>query len=130
MSSDAADVWLAYNVAENEADFAGMGALVTDDLDVTVNGRPAVSSAADDERAMRSLVALYPDYRREVEEVLRAGDRAVVRWRMVGTPASGEQPLLDVPGCSVITVVAGRISRAHLYYQGVVLDRVLQGTGS
>jgi ketosteroid isomerase-like protein len=130
MSTDAAGVWLAYNVAENAADFAAMGSLVAADLDVTVNGRPAVSSAEDDERAMRELIAVYPDYRREVEEVLGAGNRAVARWRMVGTPASAELPPLDVPGCSVITVEDGRITRAHLYYQGAALDEVLRDAGA
>jgi ketosteroid isomerase-like protein len=130
VSTDAAGVWLAYNVAENAADFAGMGNLVAADLDVTVNGRPAVSSAEDDERAMRELMAVYPDYRREVDEVLGTGDRAVARWRMVGTPASAELPPLDVPGCSVITVEDGRITRAHLYYQGAALDEVLRAAGA
>ena len=130
MSTDAAGVWLAYNVAENAADFAAMGSLVASDLDVTVNGRPAVSSAEDDERAMRELMAFYPDYSREVDEVLGTGDRAVARWRMVGTPASAELPPLDVPGCSVITVEDGRITRAHLYYQGAALDEVLRSAGA
>jgi ketosteroid isomerase-like protein len=130
VSTDAAGVWLAYNVAENAADFAAMGRLVAADLDVTVNGRPAVSSAEDDERAMRELMAVYPDYRREVDEVLGTGDRAVARWRMVGTPASAELPPLDVAGCSVITVEDGRITRAHLYYQGAALDEVLRAAGA
>jgi ketosteroid isomerase-like protein len=34
-------------------------------------------------------------------------------------------PALDVPGCSVIRVQAGRIAQAHLYYQGAALDEVL-----
>jgi ketosteroid isomerase-like protein len=130
VSSDAAGIWLAYNVAENAADFAAMGSLVAADLDVTVNGRPAVASAEDDERAMRELMAVYPDYRREVEEVLGSGDRGVARWRMVGSPASPELPPLDVPGCSVITTADGRITRAHLYYQGAALDEVLRAAGA
>jgi ketosteroid isomerase-like protein len=125
VSSDASAVWLAYNAAENVADFTGMGSLVTADLDVTVNGRPAVASAEDDERAMRHLMAVYPDYRREVDEVIGSGDRAVARWRMVGTATAPGVPALDVPGCSVIRVQEGRIAQAHLYYQGAALDEVL-----
>jgi ketosteroid isomerase-like protein len=130
MSSDAAAVWLAYNAAENAADFAAMGSLVAADLDVTVNGRPAVASAEDDERAMRQLMVAYPDYRREVDEVLGSGDRAVARWRMVGTPASADLPRLDVSGCSVVRVEDGRIAKAHLYYQGAALDEVLRSAGA
>lgn len=116
-------VWQAYNDAENARDFQTMAQLVARDLVVTVNGEPAVSSAEDDDRAMRHLTGAYPDYRRDLIEVLRSGDRAVARWRMLGTPVNG--PHLDVPGCSIVTVEEGRITEAHLYYYSAALDAVL-----
>ena len=125
MSTDAKAVWLSYNTAENASDFDTMMRLVAPDLKVTVNGRAAVASAADDERAMRELKATYPDYRRQVEEVLGFGDRAVARWRMLGTPERSGAPTLQIHGCSVVRVVGDVMTEAHLYYEGATLDAVL-----
>ncbi len=130
MSAQAGDIWLAYNVAENASDYEGMMRLVAPDLAVTVNGQPAVSSAADDERAMRELKRTYPDYHRVVDEVLSAGDRAVARWQMVGTPTQETTPALRVHGCSVVRVRHGVMTEAHLYYDGAALDAVLDAAGS
>ncbi|MTD12906.1 hypothetical protein GIS00_02965 [Nakamurella sp. YIM 132087] len=124
---DAASIWLAYNVAENRADFATMSTLVAPDLVATVNGVPAVSSAEEDERAMRRLLEQYPDYRREVVEVIAAGERATARWRMRGTPADPAHPVLDVQGCSIVTAADGVMTGAALYYQGDALDASLSG---
>lgn len=125
-STDAAEIWLAYNAAENSRDFEAMGALMRADLAVSVNGRSAVSSAEDDLRAMSLLTSTYPDYRREVDGVVAAGDQATIRWRMRGTAAKPDLVAdLDVPGCSVIECAGGVIETAHLYYDGQALDRVL-----
>ncbi|PKV95389.1 SnoaL-like protein [Amycolatopsis echigonensis] len=123
---DADAIWLAYNSAENVGDFETMGALVAADLDVAVNGQPAVGSAQDDSDAMRELRAVYPDYRRQVDETLAVGDRAVVRWRMSGTSSRPGVPDLDVAGCSIVTVTNGVLSSAYLYYDGATLDAVLE----
>ncbi|CCH77469.1 hypothetical protein BN12_20012 [Nostocoides japonicum T1-X7] len=130
MSRDARAVWLAYNEAENSSDYPAMMALIAPDLAVTVNGRPAVSSAEDDERAMRALKQAYPDYRRDVEEVIGAGDRAVARWRMIGSPASPDLAPLDVPGCSVVRTVGEVMVEAYLYHDGAALDAVLEAAGA
>ena len=123
---DGREIWLAYNAAENDRHFDRMLALVSPDLTVTVNGRPAVASAEEDETAMRALIAVYPDYRREVEEVISIDHRAVARWRMRGTSSTRSQwDDLDVAGCSVVTCRDGRIVDAALYYDGAALDRVL-----
>lgn len=124
--SSAGTTWLKYNAAENSQDGAAMNALIDANLRVTVNGYDAVGSAQDDDRAMRQLATWYPDYRREVVEVLDFGDRAVVRWRMVGTSQDAETPDLDVHGCSVIRAASGVISEAHLYYSGAALDAALE----
>ncbi len=126
MSITAGQVWLAYNAAENDRDFTMMSALVAADLRVTVNGRLAVSSAQDDERAMSQLIACYPDYRRAVDEVIEFPGRAVVRWRMRGTPADDVGRAMDISGCSIVAVENGVMTEAFLYYDGAALDAVLE----
>ncbi len=57
------------------------------------------------------------------------GDRAAVRWRMLGTPAPGvELEPLDVYGCSVVQVVEGRMTHAYLFVENSALDEVLQNS--
>lgn len=129
MSIGAAELWLAYNEAENRSDFGRMAELVADDLAVTVNGRPSLGSAEDDERVMRVVMERYPDYHREVDEVIPAGSQAVARWRMIGTPTSKAFEPLEVHGCSVITAERGVMIRAHLYYEAGVLDSLVPDLG-
>ncbi len=121
-------VWLAYNAAENARDRDTMMSLVAPYLSVTINGAPALSSSEDDERAMRLIFETYPDYRREVEEVIEVdgGRRAVVSWRMRGTSSFVTAPELDVAGCSIVRADAGVLTHASLFYSGQVLDDLLQ----
>jgi ketosteroid isomerase-like protein len=122
------DIYRAYNDAENAHDLGATAALVTDDLQVAINGVPQLSSGADDEQANAALFAAYPDYRREVLEVIEDGSRGAVRWRMVGTPAADSGlPPLDLHGCSVVEVRDGRLARAHLYVDTAVLAAILPG---
>lgn len=123
--TDAAHVFRAYNDAENAHDPDAAAMLLAPDLDVRVNGRPALSSAEDDRAANDELLRRYPDYRREIVDVVANDDRAVARWRMRGTPAAPDGAALDVHGCSVVTVRDGRITQAFLYYDGGALAAVL-----
>jgi ketosteroid isomerase-like protein len=125
-----AEVYVAYNDAENAKDLAMLTNLVSADLRVQVNGRAAVSSAAEDERAMLELFRTYPDYHREIEEIVVAGDRATVRWRMRGTAGIDASPALDVSGCSVVSVRGGQLTHAFLYYEGAALNAVLARAGA
>jgi predicted ester cyclase len=126
MSSEVERIYRAYNDAENAHDLQATTALVTEDLRVTINGVPQLSSGADDEVANAALFAAYPDYRREVIEVIADSDRGVVRWRMVGTPASGTAYApLDLHGCSVVKIRDGRLADAHLYADMSALRAVL-----
>lgn len=128
---NAGTIWLAYNAAENARDFEAMEALVASDLAVNVNGQAAVSSVEDDAAAMGQLFADYPDYRREALDVIDEDSRAAIRWRMLGTPAAGaDAVVLDVAGCSVVSVSDGRIVEAHLFYDGAALDAVLASVRS
>ena len=121
-------VYRAYNDAENAHDLEATTSLVTEDLAVAINGIPQLSSGSDDEQAMATLFATYPDYRREVLEVIVEGDRGAIRWRMVGTPAAGRDiPPLDLHGCSIVEVRNGRLARANIYADMSVLAAVLPG---
>jgi hypothetical protein len=113
--NEAAGIWLAYNEAAAADDFERMAQLVAPGLAVTDNGVPALGSAADDEVAMRQLRHDYPDYRREVVEVIPAGERATVRWRMTGSPRDPSAAPMDISGCSIVRVEGGVITEAHLY---------------
>lgn len=123
--TDPASVYRAYNSAENRQDVEAAAALVSPELKVEVNGRQAISSSEDDRAANAELLRRYPDYHREVVDVVGDGDRAAVRWRMRGTAAEAGIEPLDVHGCSVVTVHEGRITSAFLYYDGAALDAVL-----
>lgn len=125
----AEEVYRAYNDAENAHDMARVAGLVADGLVVTVNGQPALGSAEDDRRATVELLACYPDYRREVVDVVADGARAAVRWRMVGTPTAtvaAELGPLDLHGCSVVTVADGRIVSASLYVDEEPVRRIIE----
>lgn len=114
----AARIYRAYNDAENRRDLGAMEALLAPDIAIEMNGRPALSSAADDAVAMAALFDAYPDQRREIVAIVDGGDTAAVRWRMVGRPAArfGDRlPELDLHGCSVVEVRDGRMTRAWLY---------------
>jgi predicted ester cyclase len=120
-----AAVYVAYNDAENAKNFRAMAKLVAADLRVQVNGRVAVSSADEDQRAMLELFRTYPDYHREIEEILVAGDRATIRWRMRGTAGIEGITPLDVSGCSIVSVRGGQLTHAFLYYDATALNAVL-----
>ena len=124
----AEQVYRDYNAAENDHDLARAAALVTPDLTVEVNGRPAIGSAEEDARANAELLSCYPDYHRDIIEIVSTGERAAVRWRMSGTPVAEVADtlgVLDLHGCSVIEVIDGRIATASLYFDRGVLDALL-----
>lgn len=126
MMSEVERIYRAYNDAENDHDVKATTALVTEDLEVTINGVPQLSSGSDDEVANAALFAAYPDYHREVIEVIADADRGVIRWRMVGTPAPDSTfAPLDLHGCSVVRVRDGRLANAHLYADMTALSAVL-----
>jgi hypothetical protein len=46
---------------------------------------------------------------------------------MLGTPAGGvDLPPLDVPGCSIVRCIEGRITEARLYHPTGALDVVTE----
>ncbi len=129
MLNNVDSIYRAYNAAENAHDGDATSRLVSTHLSVTINGVAELSSGADDEVANAALFAAYPDYHREIVEILTTGDRGTVRWIMHGTPASGSDlPKLKLSGCSVVQVRDGQIVNAHLYADMTALRRILPRT--
>lgn len=130
MAAEAERVYRAYNAAENAHDLAATTALVTSDLEVAINGRERLASGEEDAAANSRLFEVYPDYRREIVEIVSDGEHAAVRWRMLGQPVAGSDlPPLDVHGCSFVEARDGRLSRAFLYVDEIALAAVLPPAG-
>jgi hypothetical protein len=118
-------VWRAYNDASNTGDHDTAGRYLDPGLAVLVNGAPAVSSIEEDRAIQSELIRCYPDYTRDYLAGFEDGEWATVEWRMRGTAADGvDLPPLDVPGCSVVRCVDGRLTAARLYHPTGALDRV------
>ena len=125
----AGEIYRRYNEAENRKDSGGTGRYVAHNLYVEINGVAEVASAEADAIAMNELYACYPDYRREIIEMIEAGDRVTVLWSMRGTPApsvASELGELDVRGVSVVTADGAVMTRASLFMEGGALDAVLK----
>ncbi|MFY9331369.1 MAG: nuclear transport factor 2 family protein [Candidatus Nanopelagicales bacterium] len=131
MNTNVNEIYRAYNAAENAHDIAATAQLVAADLTVSINGIAQLSSGAQDDEANAALFAAYPDYSREIVEIISAADRGTVRWVMRGTSAPGSNlPDLDVSGCSVVTIRDGRLSSAHLYADMRALEHILPSANS
>lgn len=87
MNTNVNEIYRAYNAAENAHDIAATAQLVAADLTVSINGIAQLSSGAQDDEANAALFAAYPDYSREIVEIISAADRGTVRWVMRGTSA-------------------------------------------
>ena len=125
----AGEIYRRYNEAENRKDSEGTGRYIAHDLYVEINGVAEVASAEADAIAMNDLYSCYPDYRREIIEMIEAGDRVTVMWSMRGTPTpalSGELGELDVRGVSVVTADGKVMTRASLFMESGALDAVLK----
>lgn len=124
----AAAIYRRYNIAENRHDSIGTTLLVAPDLFVEVNGAEQVASAEEDTQAMEELYGSYPDYRRDILEIIDAGDRATVLWSMRGTPSNSLVEFiepLDVKGVSVVTGDGNVLTRAALFFEGRALESAL-----
>lgn len=115
MSGAVDRVYRAYNAAENAHDLDGTRRLVSSDLLVSINGASRIASGDEDDRANARLFAMYPDYRREIIDIISTEDVGAIRWRMMGTSIGEVARSLDVYGCSIVRVKDGCIVEAHLY---------------
>jgi predicted ester cyclase len=130
-----AAIYRAYVEAETRRDETAMGDVLAPDITIELNGEPALGSAREDAAAMAALFEAYPDYHREIIDIVEEGDRAAARWRMLGHPRpslAGRLPVIDIRGVSVVTVLDGRMTEAYVWSPAGTLDRVLEllGTGS
>lgn len=118
-------IWIAYNDASNGGNHELAAKYISPDLAVLINGEPGVGSAEEDQAIQSELIRCYPNYARVLLSGLEDGDRAAVEWRMQGTPAPRlDMPPLDVPGCSLVRCVGGRIVEARLYHPTGALDLI------
>ena len=125
----AAEVYRAYVAAEARRDEAEMQALLAPDIRIELDGVPALDSAEEDAAAMAALFGAYPDYHREIIDIVDAGEQAAARWRMVGHPRAqlaDRLPSIDIRGCSVVSVVDGRMTEAYVWSPAGALERVLE----
>ncbi len=123
-----ASIYRAYVDAETRRDDAAMSLPMAPDITIELNGVPALGSADEDVAAMTALFEAYPDYHREIIEIIGQGSRAAARWRMVGHPRpglAGRLPDLDIRGCSVVSVADGRMTEAYVWSPAGVLEEVL-----
>ncbi len=80
-----------------------------------------------------NLFAAFPDFKFEILDVMSNGEKAAVRWRARGhfTGPAGFEGMLpngaavDVQGCDVLLIRAGRIQRNDAYMNGAEMARQL-----
>jgi steroid delta-isomerase-like uncharacterized protein len=124
MSEQAAAVVQAYYEAFNRGDWAGMVALLTDDVAHDINQGTRETGR---EPFRRFLAHMERCYREELRDIVvlteHSGERAAAEFVVHGTylltdsdlpPAKGQTYVL--PACAFFTLRAGRISRISNYY--------------
>jgi len=110
----AARIVQAALAAWNGRDTHGYGALVNDDyvgethaVPVTIDGRGAAR------RAMRMKLALFPDLKFELQDMITVGDETLVSW--VATATRGHERV-SVSGCTVGRLRDGKIGHTWCYW--------------
>jgi steroid delta-isomerase-like uncharacterized protein len=117
--------------ADNGRDLAAYRALLHDDYTAVVNG--AVSHRGGDAEAhtLARYWEAFPDGRIEEEQAIAQGGAVVLRYRLCGTqtgPFNGRPPTgrrVDVAGCTILEVDAGRVRRVYRYLDTLTLLRQL-----
>ncbi|HET9476157.1 MAG TPA: ester cyclase [Dehalococcoidia bacterium] len=120
------------NRAENAHDLDGIFALMHEDVvwESNVLPTPVVGREAD-RQINEALFRAFPDYHREIEQLIASGDYVVMRWRMTGThrgewnavPATNRP--IDVHGCTVFEIRDGKEAHAWLYMDSDTFMRQL-----
>jgi predicted ester cyclase len=80
-----------------------------------------------------TLFQAFPDFSFEILDVVATGEKAAVRWRATGSFTGpvrfeGLEPngaRIDIQGCDVLTIRAGRIQRNDAYMNGAEMARQL-----
>lgn len=133
----AEDVYRRYIDGENARDRTAMETCLSPTMTVSINGVDQLADRDADAAATDRLLAMYPDYRREIRHLGSYVDAksvvVVAEWTMVGhVPANttgASAPDLDIAGCTaaVVAVEAGRavIVSARLYTDPHALAHIL-----
>jgi predicted ester cyclase len=123
---NAEGIYRRYNEAENLHDWDTTSKLLSPEIQVAVNGLLAVSSPEEDSHAMKTLVTMFPDYRREIVQIICNEDRASIRWQMTGTSSLNPVGNLSVEGVSLIRTFQETIVEAFLFADSDELDKTLE----
>lgn len=135
----AATVYRRYIAGENARDRAAMQDCLSPTMTVSINGIAQLADREADAAATDRLLAMYPDYRREIRHLGTYTEHGTVvvvaEWTMSGrgtaAGSSGPVPVpdLDVAGCTaaVVGIEADRavIVSARLYTDPLALAHVL-----
>ncbi|TCP55136.1 SnoaL-like protein [Tamaricihabitans halophyticus] len=126
-SVDPADVFEAYNDAVNLRDVRTAQTLLSPNLSVTINERPAIGFTDGDQVTDELLLRCFPNCRREILRTLVQSNQAAVRWRLRGEPARtfAGLPELDVHGCMFVRVRDGRMAQVAMYFEDLGLRTIL-----
>ena len=123
----------AYFAAVTARDVEAMAACWEPGAPDVLHGVAELVAPADLKAWFGALFASFPDFTFEVLDVIANGEKAAVHWHARGTfdgsaPFEGLQPngsSVDLQGCDVLTVRAGRIVRNDAYLNGAEMMRQL-----
>jgi steroid delta-isomerase-like uncharacterized protein len=80
-----------------------------------------------------NLFAAFPDFRFEILDLVAGDEKAAVRWRASGTFDGNAQfegidptgATIEITGCDVVTIRAGKIQRNEAYMNGAQMAQQL-----
>jgi ketosteroid isomerase-like protein len=116
-TSDTSEIMRRFNDVFQRHDPSALSELVADDC-IIENTQPAPNGSLHQGRAaciaLWSEIATTPGTHFDLEDVLAAGDRAIIRWRYWW----GEGEANSVRGVNLMRVQNGRIVEARGYVKG------------
>jgi steroid delta-isomerase-like uncharacterized protein len=129
----AQDVVTAYFDAIARRDTAAAAEFLSADVVEEITGVGIFRGPAEVRTFFDGLFTAAPDLVLTVEGTVAEADRVVIQWRMTGTFTGGPlfngvQPTggrIELRGCDVIEVQAGKIVRNTAYQDGLELARAL-----
>ncbi len=136
MSEAPIDVVRRVVAADNARDAAAYRALLWDDYCAEVHGALSVSSGDAEAAGLARYWEGFPDGRVVEQAIFAAGEVVALRYRLVGTntgalqgrPATGRR--VDVAGCTLLEVVAGRVKRTWRYLDSLAFLQQLGWLGA
>ncbi len=131
--TDTASVAHGYFEAVAERDVEAMATFWEPGAPDVIHGVADLRVPEDLKAWFGDLFAAFPDFRFEILDVIASGEKAAVHWRATGCfngtgRFEGLIPngaVVEVQGCDVLTVRAGRIQRNDAYMNGAEMARQL-----